>query len=119
MYIEIVSADTYGNNGMFGPFSDKINSKLLKKMSKKYPYKFDSYPNEFKHKGTDFFINQGYNYRLVIVSTVGQVNSFEHNVSKRYFAVGIEDLRTNKVYITTNYTAHSLYVKKFIKSLKD
>lgn len=119
LYIEIDPSDTYGNTGLFGPNAEKINSSLLRKMDKKYPYRFDAYPNNFKYKGTEFFIKEGYNYRLVIVSTFQDVNSFETNVTKQFFAVGIEDLHTGRIYITTNYTGHPLYVKKFVKSLKE
>jgi len=111
IYIEAHQNDTYRN-------AEKINARLIKEMEN-YPYKFDTFPNEYKYKGSEFFLNQGYDYRLVIiVSTVMKIYGNNKKFSQTLYTVGIESLQTGKVYIYMNSYGYSIFLKKFIKAAK-
>jgi hypothetical protein len=91
-------------------------------MNEGYPYKFQSFTNEYNAQNKQYFLDKGFKYRLIIHSifetyTV-QENNNQHTEIKQRFSVKILDIEKNIVYGTDDWYWHYNYVGKFIKKIK-
>jgi hypothetical protein len=122
-YIEICKEDIKGNfDAIYGPFYKGINKNLIKKMLKKYPFKFESFTNDYMLKGKQFFMDKGFKYRLLIYSTFYKYyrtrNGETQEVWKQNFSIVIQDIETEKMYTAEKWHLYPSYVKKFIEEVK-
>ncbi len=103
-----------------GPKSTTINSDLIYKMEIKYPFKFKYFSSEYRSENKEYFIEQGYRYRLLIQMNWIQYYSNEWNrfIWKQNFSIAIQDLQTDKIYGTTRWQYFGNYQKKFFQAIK-
>lgn len=119
-FIELCVEDTEGNYAMGNiNLFQKTSEDLVSKFKAGYPYKFDSFSNDYKYKGKGFFVEQGYKYRLLIHTKWEWTSSGFSNPSvwKKRYAITIESLENGTVYGSDKWYWSYNYVKKFLKLL--
>lgn len=115
-YIEIKPEDVKFSEGMMALQYDDINKKLLNGM-KNYPYKFQSFNNEYSTKDNQYFLDKGFKYRLIIHTIFEAYRYDGHTEYKERFSVKILDIEKNIVYGTDDWYWHYNYVGKFLKKI--
>ncbi|MDY8135746.1 hypothetical protein [Aquimarina sp. 2201CG5-10] len=124
-FIEIDKDDIRGQYSvLFGPFYRGINRNLIKKIKKKYPYEFESFPKEYQSKTKNFFLDKGFKYRLLINSSWHMfekdpaVNITSIPSWKQYFSLAIQDIESGTIYGFEEDYIYMIYINKFIKQIR-
>ncbi len=122
-FIEIGPDDIKYDVGFMALKYDGINKKLITEMKEAYPYKFQSFTNEYYAQNKQYFLDKGFKYRLIIHSIFENYIIYENNVKdeeviKQRFSIKIVDIEKNIVYGTDDWYWHYNYVGKFIKNMK-
>ncbi|MAX80001.1 MAG: hypothetical protein CL843_07480 [Crocinitomicaceae bacterium] len=118
--------------GFNAPFNAKkhwyFNITLINKLNKKYPYSFTSFTNDYVDKDIQWFIDQGFRYRILIqVREHGHLSYSPSMISSRYtissdthslYVIAIEDIITGDIYSSNRVFGRKSYLRKFIKKVK-
>lgn len=84
-------------------------------MNKNYKRNFKVFENSFLKKKKEYFLEQGYKYRLIMFYTMTTSNTGSQSQIKQKFQVGIEDLQTGIFYKEEKFHWRTSVMNKFHK----